>query len=140
LASSEPNFSTITSRGYTITPEKQDMDLNSLLMMMMEDYKKDINNSLKEIQENTGKQVEALKEERQKSLKELQTGKRIEKKNPGSKNGSKNSKEITKGENSGDRKPKKEVRSHRCKHNQQNTRDRREDHIDTTIKENAKGS
>jgi hypothetical protein len=39
------------------------MDPKSLLMMMMEDYKKDINNSLKEIQENTGKQVEALKEE-----------------------------------------------------------------------------
>jgi hypothetical protein len=27
----------------------------------MEDYKKDINNSLKEIQENTGKQVQDLK-------------------------------------------------------------------------------
>jgi DNA anti-recombination protein RmuC len=39
---------------------------------MIEDFKKDINNSLKEIQENTGKQVEALKEETQKSLKELQ--------------------------------------------------------------------
>jgi hypothetical protein len=35
------------------------MDLKSLLKVMMEDYKKDINNSLKEIQENTGKQVEA---------------------------------------------------------------------------------
>jgi hypothetical protein len=41
-------------------------------MMMLEDFKKDINNSLKEIQENTGKQLEALKEETQKSLKELQ--------------------------------------------------------------------
>ena len=30
---------------------------------MIEDYKKDINNSLKEIQENTGKQLETLKEE-----------------------------------------------------------------------------
>jgi len=29
-------------------------------MMMIEDFKKDINNSLKEIQENTDKQVEAL--------------------------------------------------------------------------------
>jgi hypothetical protein len=28
---------------------KQDMDLKSLLMMMIEDYKKEINNSLKEI-------------------------------------------------------------------------------------------
>jgi chromosome segregation ATPase len=40
--------------------------------MMIEDFKKDINNSLKQIQENTGKQLEALKEETQKSLKELQ--------------------------------------------------------------------
>ena len=40
--------------------------------MMIEDCRKDINNSFKEIQENTGKQVEALKEETQKSLKELQ--------------------------------------------------------------------
>jgi hypothetical protein len=28
---------------------------------MIEDFRKDINNSIKEIQENTGKQVEALK-------------------------------------------------------------------------------
>jgi hypothetical protein len=40
LASPEPNSPTIASPGYTITPEKQDMDLKSLLMMMMEDYKK----------------------------------------------------------------------------------------------------
>ena len=65
LASSEPNSPTIASPGYTITPEKQDMDLKSLLMMMMEDFKK-------EIQENTGKQLEAFKEETQKCLRELQ--------------------------------------------------------------------
>ena len=40
-------------------------------MMLIEDFKKDINNSLKEIQVNTAKQVEALKEETQKFLKEL---------------------------------------------------------------------
>ena len=39
---------------------------------MIEDFKEDINNSLKEIQENTGKQVEALKEETQKSFKKWQ--------------------------------------------------------------------
>ena len=39
--------------------------------MLVEDFKKGINNSLKEIQENTAKQVEFLKEA-QKSLKELQ--------------------------------------------------------------------
>ena len=71
MASSEPNSPTIASPGYTITLEKQDSDLKSLLIMMIEDFKKVINNSLKEIQENTGKQLEALKEETHKSLKEL---------------------------------------------------------------------
>ena len=56
MASSEPNSPTITSPGYTITQENQDMDLKSLLMMIMKNYKNDINNSLQEIQENTGKQ------------------------------------------------------------------------------------
>jgi hypothetical protein len=46
-----------------ITPEKQDLDLKSRLMIMIEDFKKDIKNSLKEIQENTDKQIEAIKEE-----------------------------------------------------------------------------
>ena len=41
-------------------------------MMLVVDFKKGINNWLKEIQENTAKQVEDLKEETQKSLKELQ--------------------------------------------------------------------
>jgi chromosome segregation ATPase len=40
--------------------------------VIIEDFKKDINNSLKEIQENTSNRVEALKEETQKSHKELQ--------------------------------------------------------------------
>jgi hypothetical protein len=65
LESSEPNSPTIASPGYIITLEKQDMDLKSLLMMMMVDFKK-------EIQENTGKLLEALKDETQKSLRELQ--------------------------------------------------------------------
>ena len=72
LASSEPSSPTIASPGYTITLEKQDSDLKSHLMLMIQDFKKDINKSLKEIQENTGKHVNALKEEKQKSLKELQ--------------------------------------------------------------------
>jgi translation initiation factor 2 alpha subunit (eIF-2alpha) len=42
------------------TLEKQELDLKSFLMMMMiEDNKNDINNSLKEVQ-NTDKQVEDL--------------------------------------------------------------------------------
>jgi gas vesicle protein len=50
---------------YPNTLEKQDLDLKSYLMILVEDFKKDINNSLKEIQEKTGKKVEALKEETQ---------------------------------------------------------------------------
>ena len=42
--------------------QKQDSDLKSYLMMLVEDFKKEINNSLKEIQ-YTAKQVEVLKEE-----------------------------------------------------------------------------
>ena len=38
-------------------------------MMMVEDIKKYFNNSLKEIQENTAKQVEDLKEETKNPLK-----------------------------------------------------------------------
>jgi hypothetical protein len=47
LASSEPSSPTLASPRYPITPEKQDSDLNSLLMI--EDSKKDINNCFKEI-------------------------------------------------------------------------------------------
>jgi hypothetical protein len=54
------------SPGYPNTPEKQDSDLKSYVMMLVEDFEKNINNSLKEIQESTGEQVEILKEETQK--------------------------------------------------------------------------
>ena len=79
-ASPKPSLPTTVSPGYPNTPEKQDSDLKSYLMVLVEDFKKGINNSLKEIQENTAKQVEALKEEAQKSLKKLQknTAKQVE--------------------------------------------------------------
>jgi hypothetical protein len=67
LASLEPNSPTIASPGYTVTWEKQDSDLKSLLTTVIEDFK-DINNFLKEIQKNTGKQLECLREETQKPL------------------------------------------------------------------------
>jgi hypothetical protein len=54
------------SPGYTNTPEKRDSDLKSYVMMLVEHFEKNINNSLKEIQESTGEQVEILKEETQK--------------------------------------------------------------------------
>ena len=71
-ASSESSKPTTESPGYPNTPDKQDSDLKSYLLMVVEDFRMYINNLLKEIQENTAKQVEALKEEAQKSLKELQ--------------------------------------------------------------------
>ena len=64
-ALSEPNSPTITSPGYTITRKKQDMDLKSFLMIMMEDLKK-------EIQENTDEHLDAFKEDTKKCLRELQ--------------------------------------------------------------------
>jgi hypothetical protein len=68
-ASSEPSSPTTANPAYPNTAEKQDMDLKSHLMMLIENFKKDINNSLKEIQENTGKQVEDSKKETQNPLK-----------------------------------------------------------------------
>ena len=41
------------------------------------------------------------------------------------KNRYRNNKEITKEYSHSDRKPKKEIKSHRCRHHQQNARDRR---------------
>ena len=70
--SSETSTPTSPSPGHPNTPKKLDPDLKAYLLMMVEDIKKDFNNSLKEIQENTAKQVEYIKEEAQKSLKELQ--------------------------------------------------------------------
>jgi hypothetical protein len=52
-------------------------------------------------------------------------------------------KENTNGSNHGNGKPRKEVRNYRCKHQQENIRNRRENlqcrryHIDTTVKENS---
>ena len=84
---------TTANPGYPSTPEKEDLDLKSLVMILLEEHKKDINKylkeiqgmmtklealtvetqkSLKEIQENMGEQIEANKEEKQKSLKEMQ--------------------------------------------------------------------
>jgi len=45
--------------GYQNTTEKQDLDLKSHFLIMMKDFKKDIKNSVREMQENTSKQVKA---------------------------------------------------------------------------------
>jgi hypothetical protein len=74
--SSERSNHTPPSPGHPNKPEKIVPDLKAYFMMMvknhLENVKKEFNNSLKEIQENTAKQVEDLKEEAQKSLKKLE--------------------------------------------------------------------
>ena len=61
-SSSEHSTPTPPSHGHPNTPEKLDPDLIAYLMMMVEDIKKNFNNSLKEIEENTAIEVEVLKE------------------------------------------------------------------------------
>ena len=57
IAPAEPCSPTTASPGFPNKPEKQDTDLKSYLMMVIEDYKNNIHNSLKEIQEHTDKEV-----------------------------------------------------------------------------------
>jgi hypothetical protein len=74
------------------TPKKLDPDLKAYLMMMVEDIKKDLNNSLKEIQENTAKELQVLKEKQENTAKQviemnkiildLKKGRRHDKENP----------------------------------------------------------
>jgi hypothetical protein len=58
--SSERSTPTSPSPGHHNTPENLDPELKAYLMMMVEDIKKDFNNSLKEIQENTAKELQAV--------------------------------------------------------------------------------
>ena len=71
LTTLEPSSPTKASPGYPSTLIKQDSDLITHLMKMIQDFTKDTNNSLKEITENTSKQVEAFKEETHKPFKEI---------------------------------------------------------------------
>jgi hypothetical protein len=99
--------------------------------MMIEDFKKAISNSLKEIQ-NTGK-PKPLERKHKNPLKNTgkhnQTGEGIEQNHLGTKNGNRNNKENTKGNNPGERKLRKEIRSHRHNHHKQNTREKRESQV-----------
>ena len=63
---------------YPNTPEKQYLDSKSYLMMQIEDLKKVINNSLKETQENTSKELQVLKEKQEStSTQEMEMNKTI---------------------------------------------------------------
>jgi chromosome segregation ATPase len=70
--SSEPSTPTSASPGYPNTPEKLDPNLKAHLMMMVEDIKKDFNNSLKEIQANTAKELQVLKEKQENTTKQVE--------------------------------------------------------------------
>jgi hypothetical protein len=63
--SAEPSTPTSASPEHSNTLEKLDKDLKAYLMMMIEYIRKHFNNSLKEIQENTAKRVEVLKEKQE---------------------------------------------------------------------------
>jgi hypothetical protein len=69
--SPEPSTLISPSPGHSNTPEKLDPDLKAYLMMMIEDIKKDFNNSLREIHRRTLlKSYKSLK----KKGKHIQTG------------------------------------------------------------------
>jgi len=63
MASSEPNSPTKANTEYPNKPEKPDQVSKSYLIMMLEDFKKDVKNSLRETQENINKRVEDYREE-----------------------------------------------------------------------------
>ena len=69
--SSEPSTPTSASPGYPNTPKKLDPDLKAFLMMMVEDIKNVFNNSLKETQENTAKELQVLIEKQENISKQV---------------------------------------------------------------------
>jgi esterase/lipase len=77
-ASSEPSSHTTAIPEHNNTPENQEADLKSYLMKIIESYKEDINNSLKEIQGNAGKQVKELKNVIQNVKAEVETIKKTQ--------------------------------------------------------------
>jgi hypothetical protein len=62
--SSERSTPTPPSPGHPNTTENLDPDLKTFLMMMIENIKKDFHKSLKELQESTAKELQALKKSR----------------------------------------------------------------------------
>jgi hypothetical protein len=60
MAPSEPSFPTARSPAYPNTLVEQDYNLKLLLIKMREAFKEEMNKSLKEVQENTIKQVKEI--------------------------------------------------------------------------------
>jgi hypothetical protein len=69
--SSELSTPTSVSPGHHNTSENIDLYLKAYFMMMVEDIKKVFNNSLKEIQENTAKELQVLKEKQENTSKQV---------------------------------------------------------------------
>ena len=67
-ASSKPSTLTTVSPGYPNTPEKQDSDLKSNIMMVVEDFRKSINNSFKKYRITLLSMWKPLKKYRKKLL------------------------------------------------------------------------
>jgi hypothetical protein len=80
--SSELSTPTSASPGHRNTPEKLDPDLKAYIMMMVEDIKKDFNNSIKEIQENTAKELQVHKEKQENTTKQVEVLKEKRKTHP----------------------------------------------------------
>ena len=70
--SSDTSTPTSASPGHPNSPKKLDQDLKAYLMMMVEDIKKNFNNSLKKIQENTAKELQVLKEKQENRTKQVE--------------------------------------------------------------------
>ena len=68
IASSEPNSPTTAIPSFPNTPKKQDLNIKSHLIMLIEDFNKYVNHSLKEVQENLSQQLKAFKKKTQNSL------------------------------------------------------------------------
>jgi chromosome segregation ATPase len=119
----EPSTLNSASPGHPNAPEKLEPDLKAYLMMMVEDIKKEFNNSLKEIQENTAKELQVLKEKQEDTTKQVMEMNKIIlnlkiEVDTIEKTQSEATQEI---ETLG-----KKIWNHRSEHHQQNTRDERE--------------
>jgi hypothetical protein len=68
----ERSTPTSPSPGHPNTPEKLDSDLKAYLTMIVEDIKKDFNNSHKEIQEHTAKELQVLKEKQENTTQQVE--------------------------------------------------------------------
>jgi hypothetical protein len=128
LAALKPSSLNTESPEYTNTPKNQEADLKSYLMKIIESFKEDINNSLKEVQENKGKRVEAIKVETNKFFKE-NTIKKVKELNKVVQDLKVEVETIKKTQMEATHvieKSRKEINNYRCKHHKQNTRHRRE--------------